>query len=595
MPVSKLRTWVFRTFTLIGALTCAMLALSCLTFAMRCGETAVPARTVLEIDLEKPLEESTSDDPFAQLLGRKGASLRDVVEALEKARTDDRVVGLVAWVGEVDHGMARTQEIRDAITRFRESGKFAIAYAETFGELGPGNQGYYLATAFDEVWLQPTGGVGLTGIASSSPFVKGTLDMLEIQPRGDHRREYKNAFNMFTERAFTAAHREASQAIVDDMFGQLVTGIAERRGLGEDEVRALVDRGPFLAPEALEAKLVDGLAYRDEVVAKVKQRAGETAELLYLAKYRERAGSPHDGDKSIALVYGVGGVTRGDSSVDPLLGGQTMGSATVAGALRAAIEDEDVVAIVFRVDSPGGSAVASDTIWREVVRAKAAGKPVIVSMGNVAGSGGYYVACGANKIVAQPATITGSIGVLGGKPVVRGAWAKIGVTFDGVQSSKNATMFSDLHDYDAAEWARLQAWLDWVYADFKRKVAEGRGLTEEQVETVAKGRIWSGERAKSLGLVDELGGLSKALELARTEAGLGAEEEIALEVFPQPKEWWRQYVEEGPDSSEDRQAAQVEITTGLERWRKIAQRLAQVGVVPDEDGVLVTMPIEIAP
>jgi len=585
---------LFKLFTIVGAITCALLALTCVTASMKCmtGE-GVPRKVVLELHLEREIAE-TSNDPIAKVLGREPPTVLSIVTALEKARTDDRVVGLVAYVGEAGHGMARTQELRDAITRFRDSGKFAIAYAETFGELSPGNQGYYLATAFDEVWLQPTGGVGLTGLRAESMFVKGTLDLLEIQPRGDHRREYKNAFNMFTQTAFTEAHREAAKGVIDDVFGQVVRDVADRRGLAEDEVRALVDRGPFLGPEALEAKLVDGLAYHDEVLAKVKERA-DGAELLYLEKYRERAGAAWEkGRSKIALVYGVGGVARGESQQNPLTGDQTMGASTVAGALRAAIMDDDVKAIVFRVDSPGGSAVASDTIWREVDRAKKAGKPVIVSMGNVAGSGGYYVACSADKIVAHPATITGSIGVFGGKPVLEKAWNKIGVTWDHVETSKNAGMFSDITDYDPEEWARLQAWLDWVYTDFKRRVGEGRGLDDAAVENVARGRIWSGERAKEIGLVDELGGFATALALAKSAAGIDEDEDVELAVYPRPRGMVEQFLGEGPDSSESQhQAAQVQVETDLARLRPLVR---QLGVLTDpEQGVLGMTPIEIGP
>jgi protease-4 len=583
---------IFKLFTIIGAITVALLALTCVTASLKCmtGDS-VPRKVVLELHLERPLGE-TAGDPVAKILGREAPTMLSIVTALERASKDDRVVGLVAYVGEGGHGMARTQELRDAITRFRESGKFAIAYAETFGELSPGNQGYYLATAFDEVWLQPTGGVGLTGLRAEAMFVKGTLDLVEVQPRGDHRREYKNAFNMFTETAYTPAHREAMKAIIDDMFGQMVAAIADRRGISEDEVRSLVDRGPFLGPEALEAKLVDGLAYHDEVLAKVKERA-EGAELLYLAKYHERAGGAWDkGGSKIALVYGVGGVARGESSTDPLMGDQTMGATTVAGALRAAIADEDVKAIVFRVDSPGGSAVASDTIWREVDRAKKAGKPVIVSMGNVAGSGGYYVACSANKIVAHPGTITGSIGVLGGKPVTQKAWNKVGVTWDAVETSKNAAMFSDLTDYDAEEWARLQAWLDWVYVDFKKRVGEGRGLDDDAVEAVAKGRIWTGERAKGLGLVDELGGFATAIALAKSEAGIDADEDIELALYPRERGIVEQFLGPGPDSSESQpKAAEVRIAADIERLRPLVRQLA---VLTDPDQAVLSMqPLEI--
>ena len=349
------------------------------------------------------------------------------------------------------------------------------------------------------------------------------------------RYEYKNAMNTFTEKKFTAAHKEASSKIVSSIFGQMVRGIAEGRKLGEDEVRAIIDKGPYLGKEALDARLVDGLAYRDEVYEKAKAKAGKDAKLLFLGQYLERAGRPHEKGKTVAVIYGLGGVSRGKDDYDPFSGSATMGSDTVAAAFRDAVADKEVKAILFRVDSPGGSYVASDTIWRETVRAKKAGKPVIVSMGNVAGSGGYFVAMDADKIVAQPGTITGSIGVLGGKMLTTGFWDKVGLSWDEVHSGANATMWTGMKDYSPAEWARFDASLDRIYADFTTKVAEGRKLPKEKVLEIAKGRIWTGEDAKGLGLVDELGGMSTALKLAKKAAGIPDAEDVKLQVFPKAK------------------------------------------------------------
>jgi protease-4 len=351
----------------------------------------------------------------------------------------------------------------------------------------------------------------------------------------DHRYEYKSAMNVYTEKKYTAPHREANEAVMKSWFGQMVRGIAEGRRIPEDQVHSLVDRGPFLGQEAVDAKLVDGLAYRDDVYAKAKQRAGAGAEPLYLNRYLERAGRPHASGKTIALIYGAGAVQRGRSGFDPLFGNTSMGSETVAAAFRAAVNSPSVKAILFRVDSPGGSYVASDAIWRETVKARQAGKPVIVSMGDLAGSGGYFVAMAADKIVAQPGTITGSIGVLGGKVLTSGAWDKLGITWDEVHTGKNATMWSSTSDYTPEGWKRFEAWLDRVYADFTTKVAEGRRLPKARVLEIAKGRIWTGEDAKRLGLVDELGGFPAALALARKAARIQDKEEVRIEVFPRKK------------------------------------------------------------
>jgi protease-4 len=479
------------------------------------------------------------------------------------------VAGLVARLGAAPMGLAKVQEIRDAVRNFRAHKKFAIAFAETFGEVGPGNGAYYLACAFDQIWLQPAGDINLTGLYMESTFYRGGLEKLGVVPRMDHRYEYKNAMNVFTEKKYTAAHREAVEKVMNSWFSQIVRGISQSRGIPEDQVRALVDRGPFLGQEAVDAKLVDGLAYRDEVYSRVKKRAGEGARLLYLGKYLERAGRPHQSGQTIALIYGAGGVQRGKSSFDPVFGSSTMGSDTVTAAFRAAIENPSVKAILFRVDSPGGSYVASDAIWRETVRARKAGKPVIVSMGDVAGSGGYFVAMAADKIVAQPGTITGSIGVLGGKMITSGAWDKLGISFDEAHAGKNATMWSSTSDYTPAEWARFQAWLDRVYSDFTSKVADGRRLPKARVLEIAKGRIWSGEDAKPLGLVDELGGFPTALALAKSAAHIPASDDVRLELFPKKKTTFESFMErfsgETPDSSERALVRTLELIQPLAR------------------------------
>jgi protease-4 len=584
-----------RFLAVVGAIASVFFAFIVFAVLARCacGGPTVPAKTILEIDFEQPFVESLPSDPLARLLAAGGAArVLDLVDALEKARTDDRVAGLVAHVGAGGGGMARTQELRDAIARFRGSGKFAVAFSETFGEFGPGNQGYYLATAFDEIWLQPSGDVGLNGLLAQSMFLRGALDKLDVDVRMDHRHEYKNALNMFTERAYTPAHREAAAAVLGSMSDQLVAGIAEGRGLSSEVVRAIIDRGPFLGPEALQEKLVDRLGYRDEAFAAVKARAGDGAELLYFDKYLERAGRPHTEGPKIAVVHGVGPVARGGSSFDPLFREVTMGSDSVGGALRAAIDDPDVKAIVFRVDSPGGSYVASDAIWRETVRAKAAGKPVIVSMGNVAGSGGYFVAMSATKIVAQPGTITGSIGVLGGKMLTRRLLERFGVTHDSVLGAANADMFSGDHDYSAHGWQRFQAWLDRVYVDFTQKVADGRGLPLADVQKIAKGRIWSGADAKQIGLVDELGGWTVALRLAKEAAGLDPEAAITLVEFPRDRSLLARLWSGGGDNSEDIAGVRIDIAL-VDELRPVARQLRALGFGPGSAGVLGTPPLEL--
>ena len=587
-----MKRFIVRFLAIVGALSIiVVLAVGGFLLLGALSTPGVPAKTILEVNFETAVIEDTPNDPIAKAMMQDTPVMRDIVDALEKAGDDNRVAGLVARIGAAPMGLAQVQEIRDAVLAFRAKKKFAIAFSETFGEVGPGSGAYYLASAFDQIYLQPSGDVGLTGIIMESPFLKGTLDKLGVSPRMDHRYEYKNAMNLFTETKYTAAHKEATEKVMHSWFSQILKGIAEGRHLTDDQVRALVDKGPFLGKAAVDAGLVDVVAYRDEAYAEAKKKAGDNAQFLYLDKYLARAGRPHQSGKTIALVYGVGGVQRGKSGFDPVFGDVAMGSDTVAGALRAAIEDKDVKAILFRVDSPGGSYVASDAIWRETVRAKEAGKPVIVSMGDVAGSGGYFVAMAADKIVAQPGTITGSIGVLGGKMLTSGFWDKVGLSWDEVHDGANATMFTGTRDYTPAEWAEFQGWLDRVYVDFTGKVAEGRKLPKEKVLQIAKGRIWSGEDGKSLGLVDELGGFPKALQLAKQAAGIPEGEDVNLKQFPTKKSTWDVLFGESAESSE-REGASAALAQTLRTIQPVARRLRMLTSVADR-GVLSMPPIEV--
>lgn len=551
---------------------------------------AVPSKTVLEMNLTSQMIEDAPDSAVAKYMLSDRPRVRDIVDGLDRGAKDDRVVGMVATISSVPMGMAEAQEIRDAVFRFRAKKKFAVAYSETFGEFAPGNGAYYVATAFDQIYLQPSGDVGLTGLMIETQFMKGTLDKLGVKFHGDHRYEYKNALNIYTETKYTAAHKEANSKVMNSWFSQMKNGICEARHLDPNQFAALVDKGPYLGKEALDAKLVDGMAYRDEVYEQVKTKAGKGAELLYLGKYLYRAGRPHDSGKTVALIYGVGQVMRGKSDFSAINGSVTMGSETVAGAFRAAIEDDDVKAILFRVDSPGGSYVASDTIYREVLRARKAGKPVIVSMGNLAGSGGYFVAMGADKIVAEPGTITGSIGVLGGKMYAAGFWNKLGLSHDEIHTSQNATMFTTTQDYNDTEWQRFEAWLDRVYDDFTGKVAEGRRLSRGRVKEIAKGRIWTGEDAKAIGLVDELGGFDRALELVKKAIGVPENDEVKVVVFPQRKKLYELLLPREADNSEKEASAEA-VASVLRAVQPVTQKLQAAGIVERDQGEdVLTMP-----
>jgi len=577
-----MKKFIVRLLAVIGAF--ALIYTVVIVVLIMGHKPHVPGKTILEVNLEQPMVEYVPNTSFVQVMMKDRLVLRDVVDALDRAGNDSRVVGLVARVGSEQMGMAEVQEIREAVLRFRAKKKFAVAFAETFGEVGPGNKSYYLATAFDQIYLQPSGDIGLTGLMLESPFLSGTLQKLGMPFHGDHRYEYKSALNTFTEKKYTPAEREENTAILNSWFSQMQDGICDARHIPKDQWQSLVDRGPYLGKEGLDAKLVDGLAYRDEVYGQAKKNAGEGAQFLYLGKYLEAAGRPHQSGKTVALIYGVGSVQRGKSSFDALTGGGSMGSDTVTAAFRSALDDKDVKAILFRVDSPGGSYVASDAIWREVMRARKAGKPVIVSMGDLAGSGGYFVAMDADKIVAQPGTITASIGVLGGKFLTSGFWKKVGLSWDQVHNGANAAIWTSTMDYSPQEWARFEAWLDRVYGDFTTKAAEGRHLPKDKLLQIAKGRIWSGADAKNLGLVDALGGFDEALSLVKKAIGVSPTEEVKIEVFPRKKGLLQLLLAGSPDNSEQEGAATQTRVGILETVQPFLKQLQALGV--GEKGVL---------
>jgi len=530
-----MRRFVLGLFALIGIVVAlAIVGAGVAVWRIAASKPTLPAGMILTAELGSGLTEGSQNALSELVTGRK-STLRGFLDALERAAEDPRVKGLYAHIDGDSLGLAKTQEVRDAVAAFRGKGKFAIAFSESFGEFGGGTRPYYLATAFDEIWLQPLGAVGLIGLHAEMPFLRGMLDKLGIEPSFARREQYKSAVNFLTETEMTAPQREEVESLLTSMAGQIVHGIAETRHLSESEVQGLIDHGPLFADEAKTARLVDRIGYRDEAISEAHRRAGSGAEQVPLSRYLEGADHPHNKGPTIALIYGTGLIVQGGGSANRFSGSAEMSAREVTRAFRDAFRDAKVRAILFRIDSPGGSAVASESIWREVVRARERGKPVIVSMGDTAGSGGYYVAAPADKIVAQPATLTGSIGVLAGKLVIAQLLNKIGVTTDSAERGANSGMFSTLRDFSPAEQQRLDTFLDLTYRGFKEHVAAGRHLSEDQVEAVAKGRVWSGEEAKANGLVDALGGYAVALQLAKEAAGLAADAPAKLVVFPREK------------------------------------------------------------
>ena len=528
---------------------------------------------ILELDLTDGIAEGPPSDPVSALLTMRRTRLQDLLDGLRRAAADDRVRVLVVKVGGSRIGLAKAQELRAAIGDFRRSGKLAIAWAESFGDFVQGNVPYYLATGFDRVYLQPSGTLGLTGVAVEQVFLHGALEKLGIDFESAKRYEYKSAPDQLTESGFTGPAREATARLAESVTEQLAGVVAAGRGLSVERATTLLGQGPFLAPQALAEGLVDGLMYRDEVYEQARKEAGPDATLHYLQRYQRsqslsdlprRLGSsvqgmaPGQHERFVATIYAHGAIRHGRSGRGP--GGGGMGSDTVAAALRAAATDDGARAVVLRVNSPGGSYTASDVIWREVVRLRAAGKPVVVSMGDVAASGGYFISAPADVIVVQPGTITGSIGVFMGKPVLRELFGRAGVTTDSITDgtgAPSATMFSSSRPFSEAEWARINEWLDAVYADFTDKVASGRRMSAEQVHELARGRVWTGADAIANGLADEAGGLREAIAIARKRAGLPADAPVRIYPRLSPLDQLRP-----PESSEARPAARSQLGAG---------------------------------
>lgn len=540
---------------------------------------------VLELDLTEGVLEIPPGDPLSAVMSHRRPRLQEVLEGLRWARADPNVVAVLVKLGGSRLTLAAAQEVRDALAETRRSGKLTVAWAETFGESGiAGNVPYVVATACERIYLQPSGDLGLTGLGTEEPFVREALDKAGLEPQLGQRHEYKTAANTFLERGYTDAHRRMSERLVQSLTEQVVAAVAAGRGLTEARVRELIDRAPLLAGEALDAGLVDGLAYRDQVYDEARGRFGERARLQYLMRYHRslsrnvaRWAAARRRPDAVALIHAVGMIRLGRSARSPL--GSAAGSETVGAAFRAAIKDDRVKAIVFRVDSPGGSYVGSDAIWRHVVLARRRGKPVVVSMGRVAASGGYFVSMGADTIVAQPATLTGSIGVLGGKMVTAGLKGRIGIAHDSVAGGDHALMYSSNRPFSDGEWERMHAMLDRIYDDFTAKVAEGRSMDRGAVEDAARGRVWTGADAKDRGLVDELGGLERALELAKQHAGIAPDVEVDLRIVPRPSplERLRQ-----AESSEDPTAATARTASAealaLGAWGRLAPLAARLGL-----------------
>jgi protease-4 len=541
-----------------------------------------PARaTVLHMTIEGEIPEQSAHDVLSRFFGGDQLTLADHLEAIAKAKQDDRISGLFLSVDRNDLGWARTQELRDAIAEFRAAGKWAVAWLETAGEFSPGNKEYYLATACESIWLAPPGDINLVGLRAEAPFLRGALDKLDIYPDYASIGKYKSAKDLFTDRTMTEAHRESMDRLVASLYGQLTAGIAAGRNKSEDEVRAIIDGGPYIGPKALQAGLVDGLGYYDEVEETLRGKNGGTLPKIRTGRYL-RNGRWFDRGTKIAVIYGTGAVVRGEGGHDALTGAGAFGSETVAATIREAREDGSIAAIVLRVQSPGGSYVASDLVWREVKRTRGV-KPIVVSMGDVAASGGYFVSMAADRIVAEPATLTASIGVVAGKFVTTGFWNKIGVTSDAVQRGRHATYFSADQPYTPEERVLFQEWLERIYTDFVTKAAAGRGKSFEAIHRIAQGRVWSGQDAMEHGLVDEAGGLMAAIRAALRLANRDPEGRVQIVEYPEPEGLFDRFL--GGDDDNGARGA-------LARVRSRIRGVIEDGPAPSPGETVLRMPYE---
>ncbi|MCW5747974.1 MAG: signal peptide peptidase SppA [Alphaproteobacteria bacterium] len=501
------------------------------------GHPKPPARIVLEVDWRDLPQETSRGGGFGLgMFAPQPPTLSQTAELLRRAAKDPRVAGMIATLGGDVPGIASVQELRDAIAAFRAAGKFAVAYTESFDEGSSGLQNYYLATAFEKIWVQPSGDFGVVGLAAQVPFLKGALDKVGVRVEGGRRMEYKTAPNSFTETGFTPAHRENLQQLLDGLFDLVSADIARARGLTTADLRRLIDRAPLSAPEALQAKLIDATYYRDEARVEILLRAGDGADLFALADYGALGRDESPAGDSIALVVATGTIVSGDADDGPLSNDSLLAVERIVAAIEAAARDSDNKALVVRIDSPGGSYVASDTLRRALERARAGGKPLIVSFGDVAASGGYFAALPADAIVAQPGTITGSIGVFAVKPVLGELLESLGVKVETLTTGTNAAMSSPLRAFTPQQQALLDRQLDRIYADFTGKVAAARKLDATRLDRAARGRVFTGTQAKTAGLVDELGGLDRAIALAKSRAGIDASREVSLKRYPAEKE-----------------------------------------------------------
>ncbi|MFN2578925.1 MAG: signal peptide peptidase SppA [Pyrinomonadaceae bacterium] len=579
MAMSKTRKVVLIiSAVVLGLVMIVVLGIAILVSALRGNRPSIQDNSVLALKISGALPDYVPDDPFRRIFAAQPQSLGSLLVQFRKAKVDKRITAVMLDIDMSEAGWAKSEEIRSAIADFRSSGKPVYAYMETGL-----NKDYYIATACDKIFVPPPGELFTIGLAADVTFFRGSLDKLGVYPDVYQIGKYKSAGDMFTQKEMTDAHREYINSLLDDLFGRYVDGIAKARSKSVDEVKTLIDNAPYNAAQAKDAGLIDGALYHDEVEKELKKRLGyKDSDELHIARgsdYKQVSQESlglNKGEK-IAVVYAAGDIISGKSSFGGN-GEETIGSDSLVRTINQARDDKAIKAIVLRIDSPGGSGLASDIIWRAVEAAKAR-KPIVVSMGDVAASGGYYIACNANKIVAEPSTITGSIGVVGGKPVIKGFYDWIGVTNEYVLRGQNAGMFRESEKFNDGERAKFQEFLRNTYDDFITKVGKGRNKDKGYIDSIGQGRVWTGSQGKEKGLVDEYGGLDKAIEVAKQLANIPADRSIQRVILPQPPTFLEQLMSSGSDDGDEadtRAKQQASLLSALPEDMRESLRYAQL-------------------
>ena len=506
-------------------------------FAESVGKPKVAENSVLVLNISGSLPDYAPDDSTAKIFGfGQGESFSSLLTQLRKAKVDKRISAVLLDINSPSIGWGKADELRAAIADFKTSGKPTYAYME----IGM-NKEYYIATAADKIYLPPSGDLYINGFAAQAQFYKGSLDKLGVEWEDVHVGKYKSANEPFTRKDHSPESREVINAIIDDYYNRVTSAISEARKKSPEDVKAIIDNAPYNAIAAQQQNLIDGAKYRDEVYNELKNTLGykedDNLRTTTTSAYKEITPESlglNNGER-IAVIFASGLITSGRSTDGTFGGAQTIGSDTISKAVKDAADDSSIKAIVLRVDSGGGSALASDLMWHTIEYAKTK-KPIVTSMGDVAASGGYYIACNSNKIVAEPSTVTGSIGVVLGRPVMGGLYNWLGISNEYVSRGKNAEIFREDRKWTDEERAVFQKSANFFYWDnFVPKVAKGRGKSVEQINELAQGRVWTGAQAKERGLVDEFGGLNRAIDIAKELAGLPADKDVKRVVFPASK------------------------------------------------------------